>query len=48
MQIICKLEVKMKKKIISGVLAAIASIMLIGCGSSSNTNTTNEENKDKG
>lgn len=37
----------MKKKIISGVLAAIASIMLIGCGSSSNTNTTNEENKDK-
>ena len=37
----------MKKKIISGVLAAIASIMLIGCWSSSNTNTTNEENKDK-
>ncbi len=37
----------MKKKIISGVLAAITSIMLIGCGSSSNTNITNEENKDK-
>ena len=33
----------MKKKIISGALAVITSIMLIGCGTNSDTKTTNDE-----
>lgn len=47
MQIICKMEVEMKKKIISGVLAVITSIMLIGCGTNSDTKTTNDEGNKK-
>lgn len=38
----------MKKKIISSILAAVTSIVLIGCGASSNNSqTTNEENNKK-
>lgn len=47
MQIICKMEVEMKKKIISGALAVITSIMLIGCGTNSDTKTTNDEGNKK-
>lgn len=37
----------MKKKIISGALAVITSIMLIGCGTNSDTKTTNDEGNKK-
>lgn len=47
MQIICKMEVEMKKKIISGALVVITSIMLIGCGTNSDTKTTNDEGNKK-
>lgn len=47
MQIICKMEVEMKKKIISGALAVITSIMLIGCGTNYDTKTTNDEGNKK-
>lgn len=47
MQIICKMEVEMKKKIISGALAVITSIMLIGCVTNSDTKTTNDEGNKK-
>lgn len=47
MQIICKMEVEMKKKIISWALAVITSIMLIGCGTNSDTKTTNDEGNKK-
>lgn len=40
-----QMEERMKKKIISGILAAVTSIMLIGCGSSS-TNSQNNNNTD--
>ncbi|KJZ84428.1 hypothetical protein ClosIBUN13A_CONTIG146g02245 [Clostridium sp. IBUN13A] len=41
------MEVEMKKKIISGALAVITSIMLIGCGTNSDTKTTNDEGNKK-
>ena len=47
MQIICKLEVIMKKKIISSILAAITSLMLIGCGAGSNNSQTTTKEDDK-
>lgn len=37
----------MKKKIISGALAVITSIMLIGCGTNYDTKTTNDEGNKK-
>ena len=37
----------MKKKIISGALAVITSIMLIGCATNSDTKTTNDEGNKK-
>ncbi|MDU1004740.1 MAG: zinc ABC transporter substrate-binding protein [Clostridium butyricum] len=37
----------MKKKIISGALVVITSIMLIGCGTNSDTKTTNDEGNKK-
>lgn len=37
----------MKKKIISGILAAVTSIMLIGCGAGSNNSQTNTKEDDK-
>ena len=36
----------MKKKIISGILAAVTSIMLIGCGGSSNNTQNNNTTED--
>ena len=38
-----QMEVEMKKKIISGILAIATSIMLIGCGGNQNSQTTNED-----
>lgn len=37
----------MKKKIISGILAAVTSIMLIGCGAGSNNSQTSTKEDDK-
>ena len=42
-----QMEEKMKKKIISGILAAITSIMLIGCGHSSSDTKINDNIDDK-